>query len=70
MSENPSCDAELSKIFPFRINVRRTKRDFKNLICSLMRRDAVNWINTLAFEDLTGLLENMRGLHGDLTVKA
>jgi hypothetical protein len=51
------CDAELAKIFPFRINVRRTRQDFKEFLCSLVEKGAIDWVNTLALGDLTSLLE-------------
>jgi hypothetical protein len=29
-----SCDAELSKVFPIRISVRRSNRDFRDFVCA------------------------------------
>jgi len=55
-----SCDGELSKVFPIRISVRRTSRNFKEFVYSLMEKDAVDWLNTLILDDLTSLLERVR----------
>jgi len=57
LSETSFCDAELAKIFPFRVSVRRTSRVFKELLCSLIKKDAIDWVNSLALGDLASLLE-------------
>jgi hypothetical protein len=62
-----SCEAKLSKVFPIRISVRRTNRDFRDFVCSLMEKDAIDWVNTLALGDLAGLLERVRKLHRGLS---
>lgn len=58
-----SCEAELSEVFPIRISVGRTSKGFKEFICSLMGKDAIDWLNTLTLEDLASLLEADQTLH-------
>ncbi len=52
-----SYDIDLSKVFPLRISIRRTSENFKEFVYSLMEKDAIDWLNTLALDELTSLLE-------------
>lgn len=52
-----SSDGELSKVFPLRISIRRTSKNFKEFVYSLMEKDAIDWLNTLTLDELTSLLE-------------
>jgi len=54
-----SCDGELSKVFPIRISVRRISKNFKDLVYTLMEKDAIDWLNTLTLDDLASLLEKV-----------
>ena len=54
-------DAELAKILPLRISLHRTRESFKELVCRLMEKDAVVWVNTLSLEELESLLDRATG---------
>ncbi|MDI6806721.1 MAG: hypothetical protein QMD14_02810, partial [Candidatus Aenigmarchaeota archaeon] len=55
---NISIDSTISKIFPLMISVKRTNQHFKELVHELMQKDAIDWLNTLSFQELERLLES------------
>jgi hypothetical protein len=57
----PAHDAELARILPLRISLYRTRESFKQLICRLMEKDAIVWVNTLSLEELESLLDRATG---------
>jgi hypothetical protein len=57
----PAHDAELARILPLRICLHRTRESFKELVCRLMEKDAIVWVNTLSLEELESLLDRATG---------
>ncbi|RLC93143.1 MAG: hypothetical protein DRI39_06690 [Chloroflexi bacterium] len=55
--EVPISDKELAMIFPLRISIQRTRQTFKESVFDLLKKDAIEWLNTLSLEELATLLE-------------